>query len=95
MSCNLDHVLYNKLNTTDEEKENDAYAFVQNYKDGVNDFVGYMTESDFAVNSDYLSSWKYIKEQKRSLERHSNLCICIKRAFDQSVDNLNVINSQS
>lgn len=95
MSCNLDHVLYNKLNTSDEEKENDAYAFVQNYKDDVNSFVEYMTESDFAVNGDYLSSWKYIKEQKHSLERHSNLCICIKRALEQSVNNEHIVASQS
>lgn len=27
MSCNLDHVLYNKLNSTDEEKEQDAFDF--------------------------------------------------------------------
>ncbi len=27
MSCNLDHVLYGKLNSTDEEKENDSYDF--------------------------------------------------------------------
>lgn len=95
MSCNLDHVLYNKLNTSDEEKENNAYAFVRNYKDDVNGFVEYMTESDFAVNGDYLSSWKYIKEQKHSLERHSNLCICIKRALDQSADNVHEIDSHS
>ena len=95
MSCNLDHVLYNKLNTSDEEKENNAYDFVRNYKDDVNGFVEYMTESDFAVNGDYLLSWKYLKEQKHSLERHSNLCICIKRALDQSADNVHEIDSHS
>ena len=30
MSCNLDHVLHNKLDSTDEEKEQDAYAFAKN-----------------------------------------------------------------
>ena len=29
MSCNLDHVLYNKLNSTDTEKENDSFAFAK------------------------------------------------------------------
>lgn len=29
MSCNLDHVLHNKRNSTDEEKETDAYAFAK------------------------------------------------------------------
>ena len=32
MSCNLDHVLYNKLNSTDAEKEADAYAFALQYR---------------------------------------------------------------
>ena len=27
MSCNLDHVLYDKLNSTDEEKERDAFSY--------------------------------------------------------------------
>ena len=31
MSCNLDHVLYGKLNSTDEEKEDDAYNFAKKY----------------------------------------------------------------
>ena len=29
MSCNLDHVLHNKRNSTEDEKENDAYAFAK------------------------------------------------------------------
>lgn len=33
MSSNLDHVLYNKLNSTDDEKENDAHNFAEKYKD--------------------------------------------------------------
>jgi hypothetical protein len=27
MSCNLDHVLYNKLNSTDDDKEDDALQY--------------------------------------------------------------------
>lgn len=29
MSCNLDHVLYNKLNSTDDEKEFDSLDFYE------------------------------------------------------------------
>ena len=32
MSCNLDHVLHNKRNSTDEDKEDDAYAFAIRYR---------------------------------------------------------------
>lgn len=51
MSSNLDHVLYNKLNSTD---------------------------SDFSVCDNFKQSWEYIKEEKHSLERHTNLGICFK-----------------
>ena len=36
MSCNLDHVFYNKLNSSDEDKERDAIRFVKEYKDKIN-----------------------------------------------------------
>ena len=42
MSCNLDHVLYDKRNSTDEEKEQDAYAFAKTYKDNVTGFLSFM-----------------------------------------------------
>ena len=76
MSCNLDHVLYNKLNSTDEEKENDAHRFAKKYKTDTDGFMRFLTESDFAVGGDYISSWNYIKEDKHSLERHTNLSLC-------------------
>lgn len=76
MSCNLDHVLYNKLNSTDEEKENDSYRFARKYKSDTEGFKEFISESDFSVGGDYLSSWKYIKEDKHSLERHTNLSLC-------------------
>ena len=76
MSCNLDHVLYNKLNSTDEEKENNSYRFARKYKSDTEGFKEFISESDFSVGGDYLSSWKYIKEDKHSLERHTNLSLC-------------------
>lgn len=76
MSCNLDHVLYDKLNTSDEEKENDSYSFVQKYRNDIEGFKTFIAKSDFAVNGDYLSSWKYIKEGRHSLERHTNMGLC-------------------
>lgn len=74
MSCNLDHVLHNKLGSTDEEKEQDAYAFAKKYHRATKDFCDFMIHSDFSVveNYDYRSSWNYIKEELHSLERHSN-----------------------
>lgn len=78
MSSNLDHVLYGKLNSTNDEKEDDAYVFVKQYKNNIPGFIEYITDSDFAVSEDFKESWKYIKEELHSLERHTNFGICFK-----------------
>lgn len=82
MSCNLDHVLYNKRNSSDEEKEEDAYSFAGKYKNDVNGFIDYMTNSDFSTDCNYEESWKYIEEEMNSLERNTNLNICIKEELE-------------
>lgn len=76
MSCNLDHVLYGELNTSDEEKEINAHRFVRKYRNDIEGFKRMITSSDFSVKGDYLETWKYIKEAHRSLERHTNLGLC-------------------
>lgn len=78
MSANLDHVLYNKLNSSDDDKEKDAYAFAKKYKDRLEDFLVFISQSDFSVCGDFKQSWEFIKMEKHSLERHTNLGICFK-----------------
>ena len=82
MSCNLDHVLHNKRNSTDEEKENDAYAFAKKYKGDRDGFVKFITESSFSVMGDFKESWNFIEKGMSSIERYTNLCICIKKEID-------------
>ena len=77
MSCNLDHVLYDKRNSTDEEKENDAYAFAKKYKNNADAFMRYMCESPFSVKGDFKDSWEFIEEDMHSIERYTNLPICL------------------
>ncbi|MBI9096618.1 MAG: hypothetical protein JEY71_17285 [Sphaerochaeta sp.] len=81
MSCNLDHVLYDKLNPTDEEKERDSLKFAKKYGSNIPDFVKFISNSSFSIGGSYLGSWSFIKEEKHSLERHTNLGICITRAL--------------
>lgn len=76
MSCNLDHVLYNKLNTSDKEKEVNSFSFVKKYNGRLKEFIEYVGNSSFSVKGDYLSTWKYIKQGSRSLERHTNMGLC-------------------
>ena len=79
MSSNLDHVLYNKLNSTDVEKENDAHNFAIKYKDDLNGFKAFLQDSDFSVNQNFIDSWDYIKQEKHSLERHTNFGLCLEK----------------
>ena len=78
MSCNLDHVLYGKLNSSDEEKENDAYAFAKKYKDDIDGFLSFISDSEFSRIEGYKESWEFIKRDVHSLERFTNfgLCFC-------------------
>lgn len=75
MSCNLDHVLYDKMNSTDEEKEYYALRFAKKYKNNIEGFITFMLKSDFSVVNGYQESWKYIREDLHSLQRNSNLGI--------------------
>ena len=68
---------------TDEEKENDAYDFAARYKGDVKGFLQFVCESDFSVNEEYKDSWKYIETELHSLERHSNLCVCLREEKDR------------
>lgn len=77
MSCNLDHVLYGKRNSTDQEKETDAYAFAKKYRNDADAFVKFMCQSPFSVNRDFEDSWKFIKSDMRSVERYTNFPVCL------------------
>lgn len=76
MSCNLDHVLYNKLNSSPSDKKQDAYTFAKKYKEDIQGFITFVSQSDFAVPGNYSDTWKYIKQDLHSLERHTNLGLC-------------------
>lgn len=77
MSCNLDHVLHEKRNSSDEEKEVDAYAFAKRYKGDVKGFIDYMCNSAFSTNMNYRDSWSFIESGLNSVARHTNFNICI------------------
>ncbi|MDE7327834.1 MAG: hypothetical protein K2N63_16410 [Lachnospiraceae bacterium] len=83
MSANLDHVLYDKLNSTDKEKERDACAFVLRYRGQLDEFLSFLMDSDFSVCGDFRESWEFIKKGKHSLERHTNLGICMKQIREE------------
>ena len=85
MSCNLDHVLYNKLNISNDEKEHYAYKFAKTYKDKIPQFLDFIKNSAFSVVTGYNESWDFIKTGLHSLERYTNIGICFDEK-DSSVD---------
>ena len=89
MSCNLDHALYGKLNSTDDEKESDSFAFAKKYRDDIPGFMKLISESDFSVAGNYPQSWQYIREGLHSLERNTNLGLCFQEEAIDSEDKPN------
>ena len=87
MSCNLDHVLYDKRNSTIEEKENDSYAFAKKYKNDVGAFMDFMCKSAFSVKGDFKESWEFIETDMHSIERYTNLPICLEKEMEENEEN--------
>lgn len=90
MSCNLDHVLYDKRNSTDEEKEQDAYIFARKYKNNVGAFMDFICRSSFSITGDYRKSWEFIEEDTHSIERYTNLPICLEHDAAEEAGKENV-----
>lgn len=90
MSCNLDHVLHNKRNSTEEEKENDSYAFAKKYKDDLDGFIAFICNSDFSVNGEFKASWEHIEKGMNSISRFSNFGICVRKELLSSQEDENI-----
>lgn len=94
MSCNLDHVLYDKRNSTDEEKEQDAYNFAKKYRKDVDAFLDFMCNSSFSVKGDFKESWEFIERDMHSIERYTNLPICLEKEKKEERDCIKEIVSE-
>ena len=46
-------------------------------------FISFICDSDFSVNGDYKKSWVYIEDGLNSINRHTNLGICIKEEVEK------------
>lgn len=76
MSCNLDHVLYDVQNSDDETKRRNAFQFAKTYKDDLQGFIEYISDSSIAVVGNYKETWAYIRQGLNSLRRHTNFNLC-------------------
>ncbi len=79
MSSNLDHALYNEQNLDEKLKKDYADAFYDAFEGKEKLFIDFLEEEvSNGVPGTFTASWKYIKEDLHSLERHSNLHIYFK-----------------
>ena len=79
MSSNLDHSLYNQQNLGKEQKGAFADAFYSEFRGKEKLFIDFLEEE--AVNGvpdSFPASWRYIREDLHSLERHTNLHLYFK-----------------
>ena len=73
MSCNLDHVLYDKRGLTDDEKADLSFAFNDRFHASTDGFIEFISHSDFSVQGSFKETWDFIAKDCHSLERHTNL----------------------
>lgn len=85
MSSNLDHVLYNVMNSTDQEKEKHAYEFAMRYRKNPELFLKLINGEGMCPGSHYVDSWEQIQEDCESLKRHTNLGFCFQNETVQSI----------
>lgn len=78
MSCNLDHVLHNKRNSTKAEKRENSTSFADNY-DKAEIFESFFNGDDIKINGTYKETWDYVQIELNSLKRGSNFWICIEK----------------
>ena len=76
MSCNLDHVLHDKRNSSIEEKKNNSIDFSDKY-DSPQAFEKFFNEEKIKIDGTYEDTWKYVQQGSNSLLRGSNFWLCI------------------
>lgn len=79
LSSNLDHALYNQFNLSDELKSRYSQAFYKFFMGKESLFIDFLEmEVVNGVPESFPASWKYIREELHSLQRHTNLNIYFK-----------------
>lgn len=72
MSCNLDHVLHDKRNATQEQKENLAADFEMKTGDNIHLLRDTVSKPNVNNSTSFEESWEYIQMGTNSLKRKSN-----------------------
>ncbi len=79
LSSNLDHALYNQLNLSDELKSQYSQTFYEQFMGKETLFIKFLDmEVVNGVPESFPASWRYIREELHSLQRHTNLNLYFK-----------------
>lgn len=81
MSCNLDHVLHDKRNSSIKEKKENSLSFGDNYDEPLK-FKTFFNGSDIKILGTYPETWQYAQIELNSLKRGSNFWICIDEYYN-------------
>ena len=87
MSCNLDHVLFNKANSSEKEKQIYSERFARKYYGDLEGFISFFRTGPFSVKTDYKDSWKFIRNKTNSLHRYTNLTLLIEKYAQEKLRN--------
>ncbi len=71
-SCNLEHVLHDKINMDDNFKMEVAEKFADTYYGREHEFINFIRNDEFAVTGDFKETWSFIKKGNNSLRRYCN-----------------------
>ena len=79
MSCNLEHVTFNQQNCTIDEKYEFADKFVDLYdqEDSAEKYIEFFNQPKLKVDGNYKETWNFIKKEKNSLNRFTNVSLLI------------------
>ena len=73
MSCNLEHLLHDKLeDISEDEKKELANKFADRFYEKEIEFIDFINNKDFKVLGDYKTTWNFIKKDLNSVNRYSN-----------------------
>lgn len=78
-SSNLEHVLHNNQNVSENQKSSYADKFADRFFDEPHKFIEFINDKEFAVAGNYNDTWKFIKENTNSLNRYTNFHLYINR----------------
>lgn len=73
MSCNLDHVLYNRNNVDSSEKLTLAEEFADRFLGSEQEFIDFLKKEGVIDDATYSDSWDKVKQNGNSLQRKTNI----------------------